>query len=99
MKLRQPASVVRYRWLSYVFRLILLQREKGANVQYDQPLKEPGLIAPFLCNCADCRKVCNSMFATNFTVDEAHVRYIRGSDNLTTWGEDVTPSTGKKMTN
>jgi hypothetical protein len=39
------------------------------------------------------------MFATNFTVDEAHVRYTRGRDNLTTWGEDVTPATGKTMTN
>jgi hypothetical protein len=39
------------------------------------------------------------MFATNFTVNDKYIRYIRGEDNLTTWGEDVTTSTGKTMTN
>ncbi|KAJ9122859.1 hypothetical protein QFC24_003897 [Naganishia onofrii] len=39
------------------------------------------------------------MFATNFTVQEDSIRYTRGSDNLTTWGQNETPVTGGTMTN
>ncbi|WRT66025.1 uncharacterized protein IL334_002976 [Kwoniella shivajii] len=69
------------------------------RVQMVVPLKAPGLVNTFLCNCADCRKVTASMFATNFTTLDTHTRYSRGEDNLTLFGQDETAVSGKTMTN
>jgi hypothetical protein len=52
-----------------------------------------------VCNCVDCRKVTASMFATNFTTLDSHTRFTRGEDNLTTFRQDKTPTTGGSMTN
>ena len=59
----------------------------------------PGLVGTFLCNCTDCRKVTASMFATNFTARDSHIRYVRGEDNITRWGQAETTATKGSMTN
>jgi hypothetical protein len=39
------------------------------------------------------------MFASNFTIDNSYLRYIRGEDNLTRWGQNKTPASGTEMAN
>lgn len=39
------------------------------------------------------------MFASNFTVDNSYIKFVRGQDNLSSWGQDKTPTSGTKMTN
>ncbi|KAL1874476.1 hypothetical protein Daus18300_003494 [Diaporthe australafricana] len=68
-------------------------------VQLAFPTQGPGLINTFVCNCADCRKVTASMFASNFTVDDKHLRHLRGQDNLSSWGQAKTVASGNNMTN
>ncbi|KAJ5668472.1 uncharacterized protein N7477_007042, partial [Penicillium maclennaniae] len=36
----------------------------------------------FVCNCSDCYKLTVSVYATNFTVYNTHLKYLRGRDNL-----------------
>lgn len=38
------------------------------------------------------------MFASNFTIDDEHLKYIRGKDNLKTWGQSHTVAGGKPGT-
>ncbi|KAI2607989.1 Mss4-like protein [Hypoxylon sp. NC1633] len=68
-------------------------------VQLAFPTQGPGLIETFVCNCADCRKITASMFATNFVVADAHLRHVRGEANLRSWGQSTTIATGRTMTN
>ncbi|KAF1937376.1 hypothetical protein EJ02DRAFT_412506 [Clathrospora elynae] len=68
-------------------------------VQLAFPTEGPGLVNSFVCNCTDCRKITASMFASNFTVADKHLKHIRGQDNLKTWGQSETVASGKKMTN
>lgn len=64
-----------------------------------QPTKAPGLVNSFICNCSDCHKLTASMFASNFTVLDTHLKHLRGQENLKTWGQSRTPASGKTMTN
>jgi hypothetical protein len=64
-----------------------------------QPPQGPGLVGTFVCNCADCRKITASMFASNFTVLDSHLTHIRGRDNLSAFGQAKTIASGKLMTN
>jgi len=68
-------------------------------VQMIFPLQEPGFVGTFVCNCSDCRKVTASMFASNFTVKDSYIKYARGKENLSSWGQAKTPTSRKKMTN
>ncbi|KAM0519097.1 hypothetical protein ACHAPE_004093 [Trichoderma viride] len=68
-------------------------------VQVVVPIVAPGLVNTFLCNCFDCRKVTASMFASNFTVENSHLKFVRGEDNLTRWGNNKTPTSRTEMTN
>ncbi|KAJ0118021.1 histidine acid phosphatase [Diaporthe amygdali] len=68
-------------------------------VQLAFPTQGPGLVNTFVCNCADCRKVTASMFASNFTVDDKYLKHLRGQDNLSSWGQAKTVASGNKMTN
>ncbi|EST05633.1 Glutathione-dependent formaldehyde-activating enzyme/centromere protein V [Kalmanozyma brasiliensis GHG001] len=68
-------------------------------VQLAFPLKKPGYVGSFVCNCVDCRKITASMFASNFIVKDSHLRHLRGQDNLSHWGQAETIATGYKMTN
>ncbi|TDZ39157.1 hypothetical protein CTRI78_v010638 [Colletotrichum trifolii] len=68
-------------------------------VQLAFPTAGPGLVDSFLCHCADCRKISSSMFCSNFTVDDEHLRHVRGRDNLKAFGQSATVATGNKMTN
>ncbi|KAI1387254.1 Mss4-like protein [Hypoxylon trugodes] len=68
-------------------------------VQLSFPTQAPGLVDSFVCNCHDCRKVTASMFASNFIIDNEYLTHVRGQDNLKSWGQDVTPASGNKMTN
>jgi len=69
------------------------------TVQLSFPTHGEGFYGAFACNCYDCHKITASMFASNFTVDDAHLHYIRGKENLTTFSESHTTVSGKKMTN
>ncbi|KAL8830815.1 MAG: hypothetical protein Q9191_001213 [Dirinaria sp. TL-2023a] len=64
-----------------------------------QPTKPPGLTETFACNCADCHKFTASMFATNFTVLNTHLRNIRGQENLKQYSQSKTIASGNNMTN
>ena len=64
-----------------------------------QPTEGPGLVNTFVCNCSDCRKITASMFASNFTVRDTHLKHLRGQENLKTWGQSKTIGSGNKMTN
>ncbi|EPS39749.1 hypothetical protein H072_6458 [Dactylellina haptotyla CBS 200.50] len=69
-------------------------------VQLVFPLKAPGLVDTFICNCADCHKLTASMFASNFTVLDSHLRHHRGEENLTQYAQSKTViSKGNTMTN
>ena len=39
------------------------------------------------------------MFASNFTVDNAYLKHLRGQDNLTTFVQSKTIASGNTMTN
>lgn len=39
------------------------------------------------------------MFASNFTVDDKYLKHLRGQENLSSWGQAKTVSSGNKMTN
>ncbi|OMP86678.1 hypothetical protein BK809_0003850 [Diplodia seriata] len=68
-------------------------------VQLKFPTQGPALVHSFICNCVDCRKVTASMFASNFTIDDAHLTHVRGRDNLSSWGQSATIDSGNTMTN
>jgi hypothetical protein len=59
----------------------------------------PGLVDTFICNCAGCRKITASMFASNFTVVDTHLKHLRGRDSLKTFSQSRTISSGNAMTN
>ena len=64
-----------------------------------QPTSAPGLVDSFVCNCADCHKITASMFASNFTVDNAYLKHLRGQEKLSVFGQSKTVARGHKMTN
>ena len=39
------------------------------------------------------------MFASNFTVDDKYLKYVRGRDNLKTFSQSYTIASGNEMTN
>jgi hypothetical protein len=65
----------------------------------NQPTTGPGLVDTFVCNCSDCRKITASVFASNFTVLDTHLKHLRGQDNLKTFAQKQTVGSGKTMTN
>ncbi|EHL01142.1 Mss4-like protein [Glarea lozoyensis ATCC 20868] len=68
-------------------------------VQLAFPTKAPGLVNTFVCNCNDCHKITASMYASNFTIRDTHLRHLRGQENLKQFGQEKTIGSGKKMTN
>ncbi|KAK9326913.1 Mss4-like protein [Lipomyces starkeyi] len=68
-------------------------------VQLAFPTQGPGLVDTFICNCTDCRKITASMFASNFTVADTHLKHLRGRDNLKTFSQSRTIASGNTMTN
>ncbi|KAL1717182.1 Mss4-like protein [Schizophyllum commune] len=69
------------------------------TVQLSFPTSAPGLVDSFVCNCADCHKITASMFASNFTVDNAYLKHLRGQERLSVFGQSKTVARGHKMTN
>ncbi|EFX04235.1 histidine acid phosphatase [Grosmannia clavigera kw1407] len=69
------------------------------SVQLVFPIKGPGLLATFVCNCSDCRKLTASMFASNFSVADDYLRHVRGREKLTAFGQSKTVESGGVMTN
>jgi hypothetical protein len=68
-------------------------------VSIRQPTRGPGLVDTFICNCTDCRKLTASMFASNFTVADTHLKHLRGRENLKTFTQTRTIASGNVMTN
>ncbi|PMD42700.1 hypothetical protein L207DRAFT_510922 [Hyaloscypha variabilis F] len=68
-------------------------------VQLSFPTQGPGLLSTFACHCADCRKITATMFASNFSILDTHLTHIRGRDNLTSYAQSQTITSGKVMTN
>lgn len=64
-----------------------------------QPLVGEGFIGTFVCHCADCRKVTASMFASNFTIQDTHLKWIRGQEELKEFSQSKTIGTHNSMTN
>ncbi|KAL1729874.1 Mss4-like protein [Schizophyllum commune] len=69
------------------------------TVQLSFPTCAPGLVDSFVCNCADCHKITASMFASNFTVDNAYLKHLRGQEKLSVFGQSKTVARGHMMTN
>ncbi|OHE91706.1 hypothetical protein CORC01_12997 [Colletotrichum orchidophilum] len=65
----------------------------------NQPTQGPGLVDRFLCHCADCRKISSSMFCSNFSVADSHLRHIRGKETLKIFSQSRTIATGNDMAN
>ncbi|KAI5917368.1 Mss4-like protein [Camillea tinctor] len=68
-------------------------------VQLAFPTQGQGLLNTFVCNCSDCRKITASMFASNFTVADTHLKHLRGHENLRTYSQQHSIASGKTMTN
>ncbi|CAG9956619.1 unnamed protein product [Clonostachys rosea f. rosea IK726] len=68
-------------------------------VQLAFPTQGPGLVQTFVCNCSDCRKITASMFASNFTVRDSHLRHIRGQENLKVFSQSKTILKKRSMAN
>ncbi|KAI8964469.1 Mss4-like protein [Daldinia sp. FL1419] len=69
-------------------------------VQLAFPTQGPGYVGTFVCNCSDCHKITASMFATNFTILDTHLKHLRGRNNLTKFGPQAhTIASGKGMAN
>jgi len=68
-------------------------------VQLAFPTEGPGLVDSFVCNCTDCHKITASMFASNFIVENTHLKHLRGRDNLKTFSQSKTIASGNTMTN
>ncbi|KII94907.1 hypothetical protein PLICRDRAFT_33735 [Plicaturopsis crispa FD-325 SS-3] len=67
-------------------------------VQLAFPTQGPGLVSTFICHCTDCRKITASMFASNFSVRDTHLRHLRGRENLKTFSQSRTIASGSSMT-
>ncbi|KAJ7132300.1 Mss4-like protein [Mycena epipterygia] len=68
-------------------------------VQLAFPTQGPGLVNVFVCNCSDCHKITASMFATNFTVADTHLKHLRGRENLKVFSQKETIGSGHTMAN
>ncbi|KAG0649152.1 hypothetical protein D0Z07_4546 [Hyphodiscus hymeniophilus] len=71
-------------------------------VQLAFPTQGAGFHGTFVCHCTDCRKVTASMFASNFTIDDEHLKHVRGREDLKTFSQSRTVAggkTGNTMTN
>lgn len=71
----------------------------STNPTSPQPLKKPGYVDSFICNCADCRKITASMFASNFIVKDSATQHVRGRDKLTKFAQSKTIASGNTMEN
>ncbi|WQF76756.1 Putative CENP-V/GFA domain, Mss4-like superfamily protein [Colletotrichum destructivum] len=69
------------------------------TVQLVFPTQGPGLVDRFLCHCADCRKISSSMFCSNFTVADSHLRHVRGKEDIKVFSQSRTIATGNDMAN
>ncbi|KUJ12949.1 uncharacterized protein LY89DRAFT_785495 [Mollisia scopiformis] len=63
-------------------------------VQLSFPTQGEGLVDTFICNCADCRKITASMFVSNFTIADTHLKHVRGQDNLKVFKQTYTVGGG-----
>ncbi|KAF5019516.1 hypothetical protein F66182_8458 [Fusarium sp. NRRL 66182] len=63
------------------------------------PLSGEGFVGTFICHCADCRKITASMFASNFTIMDTHLKWIRGKDSIKEFTQSKTIRAHNNMTN
>ncbi|KAF7885146.1 hypothetical protein EAF00_010964 [Botryotinia globosa] len=68
-------------------------------IQLAFPTQGPGLVNTFVCHCHDCRKITASMFASNFTIADSHLKHIRGRENLKVFSQSKTIATKATMAN
>ena len=68
-------------------------------VQLVFPTEYPCLVNTSICNCYDCHKITASMFASNFTVADENIKWLRCRENLRTYSQAKTIGSGKAMTN
>ena len=52
-----------------------------------------------MCHCSDCHKITASMFASNFSVNDSHLKHLRGQENLKTFSQSHTVASHASMTN
>jgi len=64
-----------------------------------QPTQGPSLRGRFICHCHDCRKITASMFATHFSISDAHLVHERGREQLRTDSQSETIANSRTMTN
>ena len=98
MRQRHHVSAVQYNWHLWA-QFIALYFSLSLFLIYVQPTEGPGLIDTFVCNCTDCRKITASMFASNFTVANTHLKHLRGRENLKAFSQSQTIASGNVMTN
>ncbi|TGO55735.1 hypothetical protein BOTNAR_0238g00030 [Botryotinia narcissicola] len=68
-------------------------------VQLAFPTQGPCLVNTFVFHCHDCRKITASMFASNFTIADSHLKHIRGRENLKVFSQSKTIATKATMAN
>jgi hypothetical protein len=64
-----------------------------------QPLRSPGLLDTFICNCKDCHKFTASMFTTAFVVADSYLKHVRGHGELKTYRHTRPSAMGNIVTN
>jgi len=69
------------------------------DVQLAFPVEGEGFAGSFVCNCADCRKITASMFASNFCILNTHLKHLRGQEKLKTFTLKESVLRGNEMTN
>ncbi|MCJ1255275.1 hypothetical protein MMC24_003091 [Lignoscripta atroalba] len=68
-------------------------------VQLAFSIEGDDLVNTFVCNCTDCHKVTASMFASNFTIRDTSLKYVRGQHKIKTFAMTKTIASGNTMTN
>ena len=69
------------------------------TVQLAFPTQGPSLLSASICRCSDCREITASMLASNFSIAVPYLTHVRGRDNLTSYSQSRTTTSGKLMTN
>ncbi|KAF7310391.1 Glutathione-dependent formaldehyde-activating enzyme/centromere protein V [Mycena chlorophos] len=73
--------------------------DHGCDPPSHQPTEAPGLVASFLCHCADCKKVSATTMGANFVIDDKYLVHVRGQERLKTYAHSHTVASGNMMSN
>ncbi|KAJ3005816.1 hypothetical protein HKX48_000457 [Thoreauomyces humboldtii] len=68
-------------------------------VQLSFPTQGPGLVGTVICHCTDCHKITASMYSSIFTIQDTHLKHVRGKDALRVFKHSETIASHGSMAN